>query len=289
MRKARTRWRLLCVAVAAAACAANAGEESIEGNEAAAKAACRAYWQAQEIYHRTDYDGDGVLEYAQALHGGQRPVTRAPDVAALPKPTEEEQRTIEKLIKDCGNDEFAARERASQELGRMGPKAYAQIQAAVKTVRDAEVLQRCRKLADQIAAALAPAPAPEMRYGLYMWGRDDRALLGLINRAMAEAEWPLGADGANAVPKDGYFFRVLKRQGESATGGAKSFLVGNHMTLGHGLLAFPKDYGVTGRKCFLTSHLGVVYERDCGSKEQTEAYVRKCDEFNPTKEWKPAE
>jgi hypothetical protein len=31
-------------------------------------AGCIAYRAAQEIYHRKDYDGDGVLEYAQSLH-----------------------------------------------------------------------------------------------------------------------------------------------------------------------------------------------------------------------------
>lgn len=38
-------------------------------NQTAAAAACRAYAEAQEIYHRTDYDGDGVLEYAQSMFG----------------------------------------------------------------------------------------------------------------------------------------------------------------------------------------------------------------------------
>jgi hypothetical protein len=30
---------------------------------------CKQYAEAQEIYHRTDYDGDGVLEYAQSFKG----------------------------------------------------------------------------------------------------------------------------------------------------------------------------------------------------------------------------
>lgn len=38
-------------------------------NEAAAWAACRTYAEAQDIYRRTDWDGDGVLEYAQAIRG----------------------------------------------------------------------------------------------------------------------------------------------------------------------------------------------------------------------------
>ena len=38
-------------------------------NETAAIAACKAFSEAQEIYHRTDYNKDGILEYAQFLHG----------------------------------------------------------------------------------------------------------------------------------------------------------------------------------------------------------------------------
>ncbi len=38
-------------------------------NETAAAASCKAFAEAEEIYHRTDYNGDGVLEYAQKLSG----------------------------------------------------------------------------------------------------------------------------------------------------------------------------------------------------------------------------
>src|SRR6201996_9474555 len=38
-------------------------------NETAAAAACKALSEAQEIYHRTDYNKDGVLEYAQTMSG----------------------------------------------------------------------------------------------------------------------------------------------------------------------------------------------------------------------------
>jgi len=38
-------------------------------NQTAAAAACKAFAEAEEIYRRTDYDTDGVLEYAQRLSG----------------------------------------------------------------------------------------------------------------------------------------------------------------------------------------------------------------------------
>lgn len=38
-------------------------------NETAAAAACKALSEAQEIFHRTDYNKDGKLEYAQLMQG----------------------------------------------------------------------------------------------------------------------------------------------------------------------------------------------------------------------------
>lgn len=38
-------------------------------NQTAAAAACKAFAEAEEIYHRTDYNANGVLEYAQVMSG----------------------------------------------------------------------------------------------------------------------------------------------------------------------------------------------------------------------------
>jgi len=38
-------------------------------NETAAAASCKAFAEAEEIYHRTDYEHSGVLQYATALRG----------------------------------------------------------------------------------------------------------------------------------------------------------------------------------------------------------------------------
>ena len=38
-------------------------------NQTAAAASCKAFAEAEEIFRRTDYDGDGILEYAQTLKG----------------------------------------------------------------------------------------------------------------------------------------------------------------------------------------------------------------------------
>ena len=54
-------------------------------NETAAAAACKAYAEAQEIYHRTDYTGNGVLKYCQALSGVNSLVGSSGELALIDK------------------------------------------------------------------------------------------------------------------------------------------------------------------------------------------------------------
>ncbi|HEY3319821.1 MAG TPA: DUF2950 family protein [Planctomycetota bacterium] len=262
-------------------------EDNIEANEIAAGACTKAFAEAEEIYHRTDYNADGVLEYAQSLRGG----ARAPAVvqpAKLPQPSDEEKQQIAKLIKGLGADEFSAREAAAKELGNVGPKAYGQLQAAQSSEKDVEIVSRCRKLAEQIAQAQAPALSPAMRYGLYSSSTDGDLML--IEKSFAEAECPPGADPATVPAHKGYLFRILTAQGPSALGGARNYISNGRMTLGYALLSFPKEYGKTGKKCFLINNNGTIYMRDFGSKEKTEAFVKGCTLFDPKPdEWVPTE
>src|SRR5947207_11654053 len=46
-------------------------------NSTAAAAACKAFAEAEEIYHRTDYDKDGVLEYCTLMSGATSLLTNA--------------------------------------------------------------------------------------------------------------------------------------------------------------------------------------------------------------------
>ncbi|HYF49066.1 MAG TPA: DUF2950 family protein [Planctomycetota bacterium] len=57
------------VAIVAAIAIPSLLRSRMAANQTAAAAHCKSYAEAQEIYRRTDYDGDGVLEYAQSLGG----------------------------------------------------------------------------------------------------------------------------------------------------------------------------------------------------------------------------
>jgi len=57
------------IAIIAAVAIPNLLRSRMAANETAAAASCRAFAEAEDIYRRTDYNKDGVLEYATALSG----------------------------------------------------------------------------------------------------------------------------------------------------------------------------------------------------------------------------
>ena len=94
-----------------------------------------------------------------------------------------------------------------------------------------------------------------------------------------------GKDAAGKpVPYHGYHYRILKRQGPDATGGAYDYVAQGRMIGGFALVAYPASYGNSGVMTFLVSHDGVVYEKDLGP--DTAQAVQKITRFNPDKSWK---
>lgn len=158
-------------------------------NESAAVSACKSYAEAQDIYRRTDWNADGILEYAQSIKG------------------------------------------------------------------DFSLFETKKGAAD----------------------------LQLLEQGMAAAEGEPGGKASHS----GYRFVVLKAQGADVPGGQKSYVRESHMTLGYALVAYPAEYGVTGRSTFLINNTGTVYQKDLGA--ETHAIVGKMTEYNPDKSWQVAE
>jgi len=75
---------------------------------------------------------------------------------------------------------------------------------------------------------------------------------------------PLLADRSQGGGYHGYFYRILKAQGENARGGAYSYLLGDRMQAGFAMIAWPEEYGDSGVMSFLVSHEGIVYEQNLG-------------------------
>jgi hypothetical protein len=105
--------------------------------------------------------------------------------------------------------------------------------------------------------------------------------------AAAVAEGYKKGEGQPTTPYRGYFFRVLARQGKSAAGGSKNYVVGGKMTAGFAFLAFPAEYRSSGVMTFIVGDDGVVYEKDLGAK--TEIVAKAMKEYDPGVGWKKSE
>ena len=79
-------------------------------------------------------------------------------------------------------------------------------------------------------------------------------------------------------------FRILKKQGKHAAGGAYDYLVNNLMIGGFAVLAYPAAYGRSGVMAFIVNHRGVVYENDLG--KDTAKTAKAMTSFDPDKTWK---
>jgi hypothetical protein len=113
-----------------------------------------------------------------------------------------------------------------------------------------------------------------------------------------EAESPLGQMGDFATgagftnnvgmpqPFSGFKYRILIKQGQSAKGGAKDYIVNGNMTDGFAILAYPAEYRNSGIMTFLIGTDGVVYQKDLG--EKTVEIAEDITEYNPGEGWEPA-
>jgi len=93
-------------------------------------------------------------------------------------------------------------------------------------------------------------------------------------------------DEETPEPYHGYYFKILKAQGEHADGGAFNYVVDGKMILGFGLVAYPAKYGSSGIMTFIVNQEGVIYEKDLGDKTSDAAGMTT---FDPDDTWKKYE
>ena len=88
-------------------------------------------------------------------------------------------------------------------------------------------------------------------------------------------------------PYNGYYYRILTKQGKNAAGGGFDYRVGDTMIGGFAIVAYPAKFGTSGIMTFMVNHDGVVFEKDLGETTADEA--RKMKSFNPDAGWKMVE
>ncbi len=163
-----------------------------------------------------------------------------------------------RLDGEAGEDEIVSR--------RIGRNELAAIQACLAYVdAQREYYARDPETGGLLHYARRFASTPGKRDGLY-WPSaegEEPSPLGPAFDEANEAGYALGKSSEPA-PFHGYYFRILEGQGAKAPGGAYSYVVGDKLVGGFGLVAYPAVYGASGVMTFLVSHDGVVYQKDLG-------------------------
>jgi hypothetical protein len=115
--------------------------------------------------------------------------------------------------------------------------------------------------------------------------------------AAGDAQSPIGPLVAAAVtegyadngreivktPYRGYYFHILKGQGEHAPGGAKSYVINGKMTEGFAFVAHPAEYRSSGVMTFIVGADGSVFQKDLG--KDTAAAAKALKQFDPDASW----
>jgi hypothetical protein len=97
----------------------------------------------------------------------------------------------------------------------------------------------------------------------------------------------LYTSGSQEQPYQGYYFRMITKQGPAAQGGAKDYIVNGTMTGGFAILAYPAEYGNSGVMSFVINQDGNVFEKDLGANT-TEA-AKGITSYDPDSAWSAVE
>lgn len=191
------------------------------------------------------------------------------------------------IVKDNGQWHFDSFQGAQDLIDRrIGRNEIAAIRTALAYV-DAQKLYFEMMRAEGGAGAYAQrlASRPGRHDGLY-WpavaGQPESPLEPLVDQAMDE-----GYPGANMsgkpLPYQGYYFRILTGQGDSAPGGALNYVVDGRMTKGFALVAWPAIYGASGIMTFEVNQDDVMFQKNLGPA--TAALVPAIKRFDPDLSW----
>ena len=125
--------------------------------------------------------------------------------------------------------------------------------------------------------------SPGKKDGLY-WPAQEGESPSPLGELMAQASAEGYTVGDEPAPYHGYFYRILKRQGDGAPGGAYDYVVNGKMIGGFALIAFPALYGNSGIMTFIVNHDGALFEKDLG--EDSETITGETESFAPDETWK---
>ena len=125
--------------------------------------------------------------------------------------------------------------------------------------------------------------SPGSHDGLYWEAREGekQSPLGPLIAQAAKEGYPAGG---NLSPFHGYYFKILRGQGNHAKGGPYKYVVKGKMILGFALVAYPAEYGNSGVMTFVVNQEGTVFEKNLG--KNTRRLAEAITTYNPDKSWK---
>jgi Protein of unknown function (DUF2950) len=126
---------------------------------------------------------------------------------------------------------------------------------------------------------------PGKHNGLYWVNSEGRPAGPLAD--LGELAKGLGYKNAEGKPQpfNGYYYRILTRQGEHTPGRAKDYIMNDKMTGGFAIVAYPAEYRNSGIMTFLVGSDGIVYQKDLG--EKTLELGQTMTEYDPGYGWTP--
>jgi hypothetical protein len=130
------------------------------------------------------------------------------------------------------------------------------------------------------------ASSPGTKDGLY-WPADLDGEISPFGPLVAEANvrgyaMPAKDGTSENVPFQGYYFKILSRQGKHAPGRKHDYLINGNMIAGFAMVAWPAEYGNSGIMTFIVNQQGRVYQKDLGLKTGKLAPAMKTYDPDPT-------
>jgi len=84
-------------------------------------------------------------------------------------------------------------------------------------------------------------------------------------------------------PFNGYYYRILTKQGAAAKGGSHDYMNDGKLIRGFAVIAYPAKFGDSGIMTFIVGPDGVIYQKNLGEKTAEAAEGR--NEYNPDESW----
>ena len=191
------------------------------------------------------------------------------------------------LVQANGRWQFDSRAGAQEIVNRrIGRNEIAAIRVALTYVdAQRDYFERTKQSGGTGEYAQRLISTPDEHDGLYWPAAADEpeSPFGPLVAQAVEEGYPGDIVSGRQIPYQGYYFRILKAQGQNAPGGAKSYLAGGRMTNGFALVAWPASFGASGIMTFVVGQDGVVFQKDLGTA--TAAAAASITRFDPDLTW----